>query len=114
MRIHTDNLGWADLSEAFDSVRSEAPHVTLNIVSQHGSRSHRQAFEVNLRGHGDRHTRRPNTGTIGANSDEYAATHDDWGWFLSAIYRRDVFAKVGPYKSMVHFHRVTKGAYLLP
>jgi hypothetical protein len=112
VRIHTDNLNHIGIGKAFAQVADKAPSVTLVLQSEHGSRSHRRAYEIALRGHGVRHTHRPNSGVTGAVSDEYAATYDDWGWLASAVYALDASAKVGPYKSRIHFHSVTNNAYL--
>jgi hypothetical protein len=106
MRIHTsvlreDSLNRLDLPE----------DVRLTVLSEHGSRFLARAYEVALRGVGSRHTRRPNTGITGAKSDEYAATYDDWGYFLASLYLRDSSAVAGPYKNATDFHRQTKDAY---
>lgn len=111
MRIHTDHLSEADLFKALYEARDMAPNVDLIVQGTYGSRSHRQAFRVALRGTGVRHTRHPNTGITGAGS-EYAATHDDWGWFAAAVFALDESAIVGPYKGTNNFHKQTKDAYV--
>jgi hypothetical protein len=108
MRIHTDTVRIGGLYKALDLVEAQAPDVTLENVSQHASRSHRYAFEVALRGHGERHTKRPN-----GSSDGYAATYDDWGWFLAALYDVDPSIKAGPYKGRTDFNVKTNNAYML-
>jgi hypothetical protein len=40
-----------------------------------------------------------------------AASYDEWGWFLAALFRADPNAKAGPYKNEPDFHRKTEGAY---
>ena len=112
MRIHTNIANGAFLAQAMSDAADKAPDVTLHILSEHGSRSHYTAFEVALRGHGTRHTKRPNTGVRGANSDEYAATYDDWGWFLAALYDIDSTIKTDYYKDRADFHRQTRTAYV--
>lgn len=111
MRIHTDNLNRNDLARAVDNIGANSG-VVLHVQDTHNSRTHRIAFEVALRGTASRHTRRPNTGITGANSDEYAATHDDWGWFLAALYEHDHSMKAGPYHGRADFHVQTNNKYL--
>jgi hypothetical protein len=111
MRIHCDHTKTSDLFRAESAIADKAPDVVVHLLSIHGSRSRKVAYEVALRGEGARHTRRPNTGISGANNDEYAATHDDWGHFIAALYQNDPTAKIGPYKSRTHFHVVTKDKY---
>lgn len=110
MRIHTNRLTEQDLRDALRNASGKAPQVTLTVQGQHGSRSHNKAFEVALRGEGRRHTKRPNTGITGAGS-EYAATYDDWGWFLAYLFESDEQATAGPYRGHDDFDRKTKYAY---
>jgi hypothetical protein len=111
MRIHCDHTNEVGIFRAESVIADQAPDVVVHILSTHGSRTHKAAYEVALRGTGKRHTKRPNTGITGANSDEYAATYDDWGHFIAALYQNDPTAKIGPYKSRTHFHVVTKDKY---
>lgn len=112
MKIHTDILNHSNLVDAMNAAGRYAPSVSLNVNSEHKSNSHRRAFDVALRGNGQRHTRRPNPGFRGAlRNDEYAATHDDWGYFLAAVYAQDPNAKTGEYHNAEDFHAKTKGMY---
>lgn len=79
MRIHSDKITEADLRAAASAARA-----TLTF-SCHGSRKRDHAFEVTLRGESKR---RPNSGKRGA-ADEYAATWDQWGVFLGALFETD-------------------------
>ena len=113
MRIHSNVLTPGDLFRAMSAALPEAPDVNLILQGTFGSRSHAKAFEIALRGHGARHTRRPNTGIAGSASAERAATFDDWGWFCVAVFDMDPDAKVGQYNGSEDFHRATKDAYVL-
>jgi hypothetical protein len=105
MRIHSDVLGSDDLQAAL----AEIPYGGVYLQcrpTRHGSRSRDHAYEAKLRGYGARHTRRPNSGTYGAD-DEYAATYDDWGYWLAELFSRDPNAICGPYKGAADFQRQT-------
>ena len=105
MRIHTNVLAEKELA----SHLGMPDDVTIHVVSKHGSRTHRIAYEVALRGEGKRHRKAPNT------RDESmpgkAATWDDWGQYLANLYRMDGTMIAGPYKGRDHFHAVTNNKY---
>jgi hypothetical protein len=105
MRIHTNVMSKAEVASHL-GVQND---VTIHVVSEHGSRSHRIAYEVALRGQGKRHKRNPNTRDDSLPGK--AATYDDWGQYIANLYRMDVDAIVGPYKGRDDFHKQTKGAY---
>ncbi len=88
MRIHSDTLRVSDLNEAARIARVDMEFTT------HGSRKRDHAFNVNLTGES---RRRPNGGNRGANSDAYAATWDQWGVFIAALF------DVGPNASMTYY-----------
>lgn len=88
MRIHTDELTMG----SFFKATGDLPGVYLTIT-EHGSRSHARAFEVSLEGNGYR----KNTGKYGA-GDEFGATWDEWGVFLSRIFDLDPRALAGSAK----------------
>jgi hypothetical protein len=111
MRVHTNTLTEADLDKALEMVKGRASFVTLITQGQHGSRSHKTAFEVALRGYGSRHTKRPQTSITSERDSEYAATYDDWGWFALGVFSLDATATVGPYKGINDFMSQTKYAY---
>jgi hypothetical protein len=110
MRIHSNTLTVQDLDRAMRAAGPEAPGVTMHVVGTHGSSRFRQSFEVALRGHGSRHKRPPNTRDDSMPGK--AATRDDWGWFISAVYDLDSAARFGPYKGSDDFHKATHDAYV--
>jgi hypothetical protein len=108
MRIHSDSLDRLHIHGATSGM-----DVQVYVVSTHKSRTHRVAFEVALRGTGERHKRRPQGRVTSSPDTEYAATYDDWGHFLSALYEGDRSMKVGNvYTSRAQFHSVTGNQYL--
>jgi hypothetical protein len=58
-----------------------------------------------------------NTGTRGAHSTGgdrlWAATYDEWGWFIADLFERDPSASFGHYKTAAKFHEMTKNKYRL-
>jgi len=110
MRIHTDTLTHADI---LDFTRAHGMTTVYATVSQHGSRTRARAFEVKLSGTSGR---RQNSGSYGPRTDEQAATWDEWGMFLDALFDADPAAIVGTVKSPTyagreHFHAVTTDRY---
>lgn len=125
MRIHTNRLVTQDFADALASEQA-AGRIALSVyfekLSKHRSQSHDYAFEIQLRA--DRRLpgegrRRPNTGasyqtpcpkdarcgrTAGHHgscdwaSGEYAATYDEWGWLMAALYELDPKAVWGTVK----------------
>lgn len=101
MRIHT-RLGRAVLLEA-----GRRAGVGFHRLERHGSRTHHHAFNVVLSGTG---REGGHFGTV----DGHAATWDEWGIFLAALYRRDPTARcagAGSYESAEHFLWSTNGRY---
>lgn len=76
MRIHSDTLTAAMIHEAVPS------SAYVGKISAHGSRSRAQAFEVNLGGSG-------RMGGQWGQTDGQAATWDEWGMFLAALFALD-------------------------
>ncbi|AXQ62122.1 hypothetical protein SEA_SKYSAND_89 [Gordonia phage Skysand] len=132
MRFHTDTLTGVDLFAAVSLAndrmidvatdlaansarKTHRPHTLTPMyaeITTHGSRIRTRALEVQLSGDASRRT---NSGTRGA-GDEYAATWDQWGVFLSEAFRRDPDLLVGSkaypiYDGAEHFHWVTGGRY---
>jgi hypothetical protein len=107
MRIHSDVLTARDI---YAATTAAGMHGVYAETMAHGSRSHRAAFEVKLTGNS---SRRPNPGTGGRYVDgDHAATWDEWGMFLAALFTVDPAAIVGTvarptYAGREHFHAVT-------
>ncbi len=98
MRIHTDKM--TAVRQHIYQATGALPGVYAE-VSEHGSRSRRGALELRLTGNG---TRRPNSGRWGAEpyGGEYAATWDEWGVVIAAVYAADPDAIWGSAKRPVY------------
>lgn len=124
MKIHTNLIGYTQqirnaLQEQKDLGRI-AHHVHFKKLEQRGSRSHQFAFEVQLEAsERDNGRRAGNSGSYGAmrpEYDGYAATYDEWGWLLAALFALDPAMIVGTPKSPVYanatdFHDLTAWTY---
>lgn len=97
MRIHTA------LDEGTIRQAIRAAGCTVERLNRHGSRSHAGSFDVILSGSS------PRQGQAGG---YMAATWDEWGVFLAAIFARDPRAKCsGAYLDAGHFAWATGGRY---
>lgn len=109
MKIHTDRLTESDVYAATNAAGMR--NVYADVLEK-GSRSRKRALEVKLVGNSNRAV---NAGTSryaarGRDADR-AATFDEWGMFINALYLTDPDAIVGPYQSKDHFERVTRHRY---
>jgi len=125
MRIHTNRweLYETPIREALKAEQAAgriAGHVTFKQLTRHRSRSHMAAYEIQLEaGERDRGRRAGNSGSYGAmrpEHDGYAATFDEWGWLLAAIYEIDPDLVVGApaqpiYAGRADFHARTGFTY---
>jgi hypothetical protein len=111
MRIHTNQLSATDLHDALAGAGLIAEGVYIDGLAVRGSRKRAQAYELTLRaGEGrDRHgkaRRWPMGAPHGADtSADKAATYDEWGYFIDAIFDIDPEAIVGPYADRDALHR---------
>lgn len=106
MRIHTDVIGtWEMISDAFTAEKEAgriAQSVTFKVLRAVGSRSHAHAYEIQLEAYAPGEGRRyGNSGSYGRGRD-WAATYDEWGWLLSALFRLDPGMVVGSVKYPVY------------
>jgi len=120
MRIHVSAEITSHTLFKAAEVASNGGHgrVSIDAISQHGSKSHAHAFEIRLTGDGSVNRRRINQGTRDANrlygeDVPYSATYDSWGWFLGYLYEIDPTMKCGIYYSdFVDFHDKTDNKYI--
>lgn len=105
MKIHSDILTTRDVYAATSAAGMRG--VTAERLEEHGSRSRARSFDVTLRGNS---TRKPNPGTGGRYFDEgeYAATWDEWGMFIHALYEADPKALIGDYGPRHVFEQATR------
>jgi hypothetical protein len=106
MRIHADYATDTDIRRAarFVALTGQGS-VQVESLTKHGSRKRRRAYDVKLTGSNPRRNA-TNTGQ--------AATWDEWGWFLAALYSVDHLIVAGPYTSAADFDAKTHGAFVLP
>ena len=120
MRIHTSTISYTGtlrkiLAAAID-VGKVAPDVDFVVGPEpHGSRKRALAFEVQLGTHNSssgptRSRHYKNSGVNGAGNC-YAASYDEWGWFLAALFEVDPDAIAGPYDGLDDFNTKTRDAY---
>ena len=93
MRLHTS------ATEADVRAAAKVARATLARLSEHGSRSREHAFEVTLTGESSRW---PNGGRTTDRGK--AATWDQWGVFLAALYAIDPQMTCWAYSGAYEFH----------
>lgn len=116
MRIHTDKLSDTNIRELLAKERAAGriPYaVGFKTLDQRGSRKRARAFEVQLdayeKEHGDGR-RYGNSGSYGGGQN-WAATYDEWGWFLAALFAADPEADATYYSDADDFHTKTTDNY---
>jgi hypothetical protein len=120
MKLHSDTITWGNLREALDQAKRKggvAQDVYFCQINGAGSRSRSNGYEIQL-GTDDKTTgptksrRYKNSGQHGADS-VYAATWDEWGWFITELFQVDPNAIFGGYKGAEDFHAKTDGKFRL-
>jgi hypothetical protein len=112
MKIHTDHISYTDLH---DALRVAGLSALYAEVSSHGSRSRHHSFNVKLtadagRDRNGKKRRLENSGQYGAGYN-FAATYDEWGYWLAELFERDPDMTATYYKSRDDFHAQTGGKY---
>lgn len=112
MRLHSSTLTRDDIAAATRAAGMTGVHAE---ISTHGSRVAARGFEVKLFGTSPR---MPNTGRYGGGryGGDTAATWDEWGMFLAALFDLDPAMIVGPggrpaYADAAAFHAATCDRY---
>lgn len=103
MKLHTCAIEAEDLHNA-----ARTAGVTFDVLTEHGSRSQRRAWTVKLYGSSGR---LPGFGRGDREHD--AASFDEWGLFLAALYLVDPLMRAGHYESAEHFHWCYDDRYVL-
>lgn len=101
MKLYSDTLTEADLYACLPD------GVTIAAIRPMRTRKRASGWELSLEGYGTRHTRRRNSGMEGANGYGYAATWDDQGVWMAALYDRDPDALIAWYTSRHYFYEAT-------
>ena len=134
MKLHT-KLSGTEVREAMEAAKlagKVTPDVYFVEYDHGNSRTHAHRFEIQL-GTDDKHSlpagtvdqygrrmnvrRYKNSGNSGANSgflaeEIYAATWDEWGWFIAEIMRRDPEAVFGTYRGIESFNAQTDSKFV--
>lgn len=102
MKVYSDTLTERDL-------RAALPAGVHAYITERGARKRARCFDVTLyvAEKDELHRRFGNSGGYGA-KDDVAATWDEWGLWLAALYFRDAEALCGYYESPEHFVRETR------
>lgn len=111
MRIHSDTLTRSDLSAAMRAVNDahHGEHGYLYVNDEpHRSRKRAGAFEIALEGDGTKTKRRAGHSLADGG---YAATWDQWGWFLAELFRIDPNMTTQYYVTEDDFHDKTHGQF---
>lgn len=112
MKLHSDKLSTTDIREALATARRKGRVVggiELLTLEEKGSRTRANGFEVRLGStyQDGIHKRKTND-----NSGNYAATWDEWGWFIAELFMKDNDLVFGSYKSLEDFHEQTRYAFV--
>lgn len=117
MKLHSSVHTMKTIVEAKDRATAAGKlpkHITLELMGS-GSRTRNAAFVIRLytefKQPGDGR-RRVNTGNAGSGAD-YAATWDEWGWFMAEVFAADPDASFDRYDGVADFNARTDGAFLL-
>ena len=106
MKIHSDILTFTDIQAAVPEgcylAVFDHPGFGRTRCGYEGSRTRERGFVVRLSG---------NSKSAMRNLSDKAATWDEWGIFIAAIFERDPNAVVGWYKTRDDFFRVTCEEY---
>lgn len=119
MKVYSDTLTPADFAHALQGAQAAGligPSVFLAELDEKPARKAARLYVVQLAAvskmPGEKR-RRVNTGSTGA-GDVFAATWDEWGYFMAEVFARDESAVFGPYDGVDSFREMTKGAYGIP
>lgn len=120
MKLHSDILDGPAIFNALRAAKT-AGKVTHDIYfvqfNASGSRSRARGFDIQL-GTDDRTTgptksrRYKNSGKYGADAI-WAATYDEWGWFIAYLFDTDPDATFGPYKGQQDFEGKTRYQFII-
>lgn len=110
MKIYSDTLTRDDLYAALpDGV------MVADIREIRNPRKRARGWQITLEGYAARHTRRRNSGTWGAvptaGEYGYAATWDDHGVWMAALYEIDPLALIAEYANRDDFYESTEHAH---
>ena len=116
MKLHTKLgiLKLDDILHRLGQAGTIAPGVDLIILGSASSRSHDRRIDLSLGliNKDATHHRARNLMGTDDNGYRYAATYDDWGWFISGVFDADPTAKfIGAYNGRADFDMRTWQAF---
>lgn len=104
MKLHSDILTESDIREALASAQRRgnvAPQVQFAEFDAAGSRSRKHSWNIGLeaayKADGDKRLRRMHR------RDDWAATYEEWGWFIAELFAKDENMIFGTYKGWDSF-----------
>lgn len=100
MWIHSDKITPIAIHRATASHGMSGVHAQVDAIAR--SRSHGTKYSVSLTGNSNH---RP--GFAKGYGDDYAATWDEWGMFIEALFQVDPAARIGIYPDHETFREVT-------
>lgn len=108
MKVYSDTLTRDDL---YAALPADVMIADMRELKNPRKRTH--GYEIHLEGYGTRHTRRRNSGWYGATEADpvghygYAATWDDHGEWMAALYEIDPLAIIACYLNRDDFYEKT-------
>jgi hypothetical protein len=119
VKLHSDILTETDIREALAKAKRRGnvdSLVSFKELDRKGSYKRSVGFEIRLAWYGTKvkgdGRRWSNSGTGGADtSGFYAATYDEWGWFIDELFNADPNMVFGHYKDRETFDTMTRYAY---
>lgn len=125
MKLHSDILEYDAICDALQRAKNSGK-ITHDVqfvkMDRAGSRTRKFGCEIQLGTYDQesgptksRHYK--NSGKHGATSEYgtgdpvWAATYDEWGWFITELFTVDPDLIFGSYKGVKSFHDQTKGKY---
>lgn len=114
--MHSDILTETDIREALAKATRTGNVdrlVDFEVLEARGSRTRKAGYEIRLAWYGEKvkgdGRRWTNTGNGGANVNGfYAATYDEWGWFIDELFNRDPRMVFGHYTDRNTFDTMTR------
>lgn len=106
MKIHSDVLTYGMI---IDATRASGMKGVWAEIEEHGSRSRKRRFDVKLEGNSP-HFQNPGTG-YRSDAPAKAASWDEWGMFIQALFELDPDAIIGDYKTFRMFEEFTDGRF---
>lgn len=96
MKIHSDTLTWSEIRDATKARGMRGVYV--DKLDLKGSRQRKRRWDVTLSG---------NSSSLQNFGENQAATWDEWGIFIEALFTLDPDAVIGQYESLTDFRRKT-------